>query len=88
MNALAANGSDIWTGGTEGALFHSRDNGGHWDALAVVDGETKLRGTITGIAVQDHQLIRLTVLGWFCHMAETGKARGALRCPRSDASRG
>jgi len=53
FRALAANGLDIWVGGSAGALFHSSDAGQHWTQVRpVVNGET-LADDIIGVEFTD-----------------------------------
>lgn len=53
FRALAANDSDIWIGGSAGALFHSADAGQHWDQIKPsVDGKP-LAADIIGLKFSD-----------------------------------
>ena len=53
FRALAANGLDIWVGGSAGALFHSSDAGQHWTQVrAIANGET-LVDDIIGVEFTD-----------------------------------
>lgn len=53
FRALAANGLDIWVGGSAGALFHSSDAGQHWTQVQpVVNGEA-LADDIIGVEFTD-----------------------------------
>ena len=53
FRALAANDSDIWVGGSAGALFHSADAGQHWDQIKPsVDGKP-LAADIIGLKFSD-----------------------------------
>ena len=53
FRALAANGLDIWVGGSAGALFHSSDAGRHWTQVRpVANGET-LSDDIIGVEFTD-----------------------------------
>jgi photosystem II stability/assembly factor-like uncharacterized protein len=49
FRAVAADGSDVWAGGSEGALFHSSDGGLHWTEIEVAEANVELRGTIVSI---------------------------------------
>lgn len=62
FRALAASGSEIWVGGTKGALYHSTDAGTHWTQVQpVVDGQA-LTADITGIEFTDSQHGTLTTV--------------------------
>jgi Photosynthesis system II assembly factor YCF48 len=55
LRALAANGFDIWVGGSSGALYHSSDGGQHWSQIQpVVNGEV-LSADIIGVEFPDSQ---------------------------------
>jgi len=47
--ALSGTGSNVWVGGADGKLFHSIDDGMHWTAMSVTDGDMSLAGAIIGI---------------------------------------
>ena len=49
LDAISVNGSEIWVGGSNGALFHSADEGVHWVAVNVGNQNMPLKETITGI---------------------------------------
>jgi hypothetical protein len=49
FHAIAVDGSNVWAGGSEGALFHSSDGGLHWAEIEVAEANVKLRGTIVSI---------------------------------------
>jgi hypothetical protein len=60
FRVLAANDSDIWVGGSAGALFHSPDAGEHWDQVKPsVDGKP-LAADIIGLKFSDALHGRLT----------------------------
>jgi len=60
FRALAANGLDIWVGGTAGALFHSSNAGQRWTQVRpAVNGES-LHGDIIGVEFTDTQHGKLT----------------------------
>jgi hypothetical protein len=44
FRAVTSTGNDVWVGGSAGALFHSGDQGAHWQRV-----ETNTTGTIVGI---------------------------------------
>lgn len=55
LRALAANGLDIWVGGSNGALYHSSDAGQHWTRVQpIVNGEL-LSADIIGVEFTDLQ---------------------------------
>ena len=49
LYALSIDRSDIWIGGSNGALFHSPDEGSHWVAVSVRNRNMRLKESITGI---------------------------------------
>ena len=50
LYALAVDGAEVWTGGTRGNLFHSTDDGAHWQHVEVQSpGGTHLINSITKI---------------------------------------
>jgi hypothetical protein len=60
LRALAANGLDIWVGGSNGALYHSADAGQHWTPVhPIVNGEL-LSADIIGVEFTDLQHGTLT----------------------------
>jgi len=60
FRATASAGSNVWAGGTSGALFHSLDGGDHWERITVADEDTILTGTIVNIDARDANLIKIT----------------------------
>jgi len=65
LYALSVNGADVWTGGTDGGLFHSMDDGAHWRRVEV-DGASgmHLTDTITKIgSTAQHPLELSTTSG-------------------------
>ena len=61
LYALSSAGRDVWVGGADGALYHSADDGLHWDSLAVVENGTRIIETITRIDVFDGAIVKLKV---------------------------
>jgi photosystem II stability/assembly factor-like uncharacterized protein len=60
FRALAANGLDIWVGGSAAALFHSSDAGRHWTQVRpMANGET-LADDIIGVEFTDALRGKLT----------------------------
>jgi len=53
LRALAANGLDIWVGGTSGALYHSADAGQHWTRVQPASGSQQLSADIIGVEFPD-----------------------------------
>lgn len=49
FSGIAADGMEVWAGGSNGALFHSRDGGSVWVRVAIGDGVRNLTGTIVAI---------------------------------------
>jgi hypothetical protein len=68
FRAVASAGTHVWAGGTNGALFHSRDGGAHWEQITVADDGFKLTGTIVNIDARDANLIKIATSSgekWF-----------------------
>jgi hypothetical protein len=57
--ALSVSGGDIWAGGKDGSLFHSTDNGLHWNQVTVWDGTVRLGDAITAIETHGPQVVRV-----------------------------
>ncbi|HKD01622.1 MAG TPA: YCF48-related protein [Terriglobales bacterium] len=53
LTAVAAMDSDIWVGGSRGALYHSTDAGDHWTQVTPNAGGQKLTANIIGIEFSD-----------------------------------
>jgi hypothetical protein len=68
LRALAANGLDIWVGGSGGALYHSSDAGQHWTQVRPTANGEVLTADIIGVEFTDPQHGRLTTSAkesWF-----------------------
>jgi len=59
FQALSVSGWDIWAGGDAGTLFHSLDNGLHWNQIVVSNSTARLEDTITAIETQGGLNVRL-----------------------------
>jgi hypothetical protein len=57
FRSVASVGADVWVGGSEGALFHSSDSGGHWEQIQIADEGGKLSGEVIRIDVRDPSLV-------------------------------
>jgi len=53
LTAVAAMDSDIWVGGSRGALYHSTDAGDHWTQVIPNAGGQRLTANIIGIEFSD-----------------------------------
>jgi len=60
LRALAANGLDIWVGGSGGALYHSSDAGQHWTQVRPTANGEVLTADIIGVEFTDPQHGTLT----------------------------
>jgi hypothetical protein len=60
LRALAANGLDIWVGGSGGALYHSSDAGQHWTQVRPTANGEVLTADIIGVEFTDLQHGTLT----------------------------
>jgi len=63
FRALAANGLDIWVGGSAGAVFHSADAGQHWAQIRPVANGEALADDIIGVEFTDLLHGKLTTAG-------------------------
>jgi photosystem II stability/assembly factor-like uncharacterized protein len=59
FRAVSAAGSDIWAGGSGGALYHSTDAGDHWTRIFPFADSALLTADITGIRSVDPQHITI-----------------------------
>ncbi len=55
FQAVAANGSEVWAGGSAATLYHSSDSGVHWTRVLPSSSGTTLTGDITSIGFSDAQ---------------------------------
>ena len=60
FRAVAANGAEVWAGGSAGALYHSADGGQHWARVSVGLGQRVVTATIVNIDVVDRGHVTLT----------------------------
>ncbi|MGH9495015.1 MAG: YCF48-related protein [Candidatus Sulfotelmatobacter sp.] len=55
FRAVAANGADVWAGGSAGLLYHSIDSGGHWTTVVPFAADHVLTGDIVSVEFADTQ---------------------------------
>jgi hypothetical protein len=55
FRAVAATGSDVWAGGSGGALYHSADAGNHWTQVVPAAAGAVLTGDIISLEFADIQ---------------------------------
>jgi len=55
FRAVAANGPDVWAGGSEASLFHSTDSGDHWIRIQPSWRGVLLSGDILSLQFGDPQ---------------------------------
>jgi len=55
FRAVAATGSDVWAGGSAGALYHSTDAGNHWTCVVPASAGAILTGDIVSLEFADLQ---------------------------------
>jgi photosystem II stability/assembly factor-like uncharacterized protein len=60
FRAVASNGSDVWAGGSDAALFHSSDSGAHWEQIQVAQEDAAASGAIVRIDIRGTGEIRIT----------------------------
>lgn len=53
--SVVTNGSEVWAGGTAGAILHSSDGGDSWTRLSLFGGGFALTGDVTSIQFSDPQ---------------------------------
>jgi photosystem II stability/assembly factor-like uncharacterized protein len=55
FRAIAANGTDVWAGGSGGALYHSPDRGNYWIRVLPASSGAMLTGDIVSLDFADPQ---------------------------------
>lgn len=60
FRAVAANGADVWAGGSNGILYHSLDSGAHWTRIQPSSAGTVLTGDIVSLDFPDSEHGRIT----------------------------
>ncbi|MGB8541092.1 MAG: YCF48-related protein [Candidatus Acidiferrales bacterium] len=55
FRAVAADGSEVWAGGSAAMLYHSSDSGAHWTRVLPASSGATLTGDITSIEFSDAQ---------------------------------
>jgi hypothetical protein len=60
FRAVTAAGSEVWAGGSAGALYHSLDAGNHWTRVVPSAAGTVLTGDIVSLEFPDSQNGRVT----------------------------
>lgn len=60
FRAVAANGPDVWAGGTAAALYHSSDAGAHWVQVMPASQSATLSGDILTLEFPDTQYGRIS----------------------------
>lgn len=55
FRAVAANGPDVWAGGSGGALYHSPDAGDHWTRVMPASSGAMLTGDVVSLEFTDIQ---------------------------------
>ena len=60
FRALAANGLEVWAGGSAATLYHSVDGGAHWTRVLPSSAGSVLTGDITALEFSDQQHGRIT----------------------------
>jgi photosystem II stability/assembly factor-like uncharacterized protein len=60
FRAVAAIGAEVWAGGSNGALYHSADAGGHWTQVVPSVGDAILSGDIVVLEFSDPQHGKIT----------------------------
>jgi hypothetical protein len=74
FRALAVAGSDVWVGGSGGALYRSSDAGNHWTRVVPYASGTALTGDVVSLQFSDAQHGKLsTSAGEIWTTADTGQ---------------
>lgn len=60
FRAVAANGSDVWAGGSSGMLYHSIDSGVHWTSIIPAFSGSALTGDVIALDFPDTQHGKVT----------------------------
>jgi len=60
FRAVAANGADVWAGGTAAILYHSSDAGAHWVRVVPASESATLSGDILSLEFADAQNGRIS----------------------------
>jgi len=60
FRAVAANGADVWAGGTSAMLYHSTDAGNHWSRVLPSGAGSVLTGDIVSVEFPDAQHGKIT----------------------------
>jgi len=60
FRAVSAAGSEVWAGGSGGALYHSLDAGNHWTRVVPSSSGTALTGDIISLEFPDSQNGKVT----------------------------
>jgi len=55
FRAIAANGPEVWAGGSGGVLYHSQDAGDHWTRIVPASAGATLTGDIVSLEFPDPQ---------------------------------
>jgi photosystem II stability/assembly factor-like uncharacterized protein len=55
FRVVAASGTDVWAGGSGGALYHSPDAGNHWTRVTPTSSGAALAGDIVSLEFPDKQ---------------------------------
>jgi len=55
FRSVAAAGNEVWAGGSNAALFHSVDAGGHWTRVAPSSAGAMLTGDVVSVEFSDAQ---------------------------------
>jgi photosystem II stability/assembly factor-like uncharacterized protein len=75
FRAVAANGPDVWAGGTAAALYHSSDAGAHWARVIPAWQSATLSGDVLSLEFADAQNGRIsTSTGEVWTTADSGQS--------------
>jgi hypothetical protein len=63
LYAVSSAEGEVWVGGENGQLFHSTDEGAHWQRVSVTDAQNVLKDGVTGIEVRGQSISIRTTIG-------------------------
>jgi hypothetical protein len=72
FQSVAANGNDVWAGGSGGVLYHSTDAGATWARLAITNDGNTMTETISAIQLRDSQHLTVITASGSAWVSEDG----------------
>ena len=72
FQSVAANGNDVWAGGSGGGLYHSTDAGATWARVAITIDGTTMTETLSAIQLHDSQHLTVITASGSAWVSEDG----------------